>query len=454
MMLAWCGYLTYIACNDEDKMQQGNRLPVEGVGDKYVIVARHRDRSSGQWGNPRYISYSPGPGNLTPTVGYDNGDYRLIWKIKNQDKLARLDYIAGQGWQSDGQIQLYTGSGIQTPSISGFYAGSRNSTAAVWSVNQTAPFAIVYQPISSTPENSDPGTVEKETEGFTGIEANRQGIFNLSEIIPGLKGTLRIQLHRVEEVSQARQIPFPPESQDFLGFMGSSGFTPLPNASQFKLRIGIHGHEVEINQAARQGSWEIFRAVLREASSTAGPGKGKILKTIRLYHWEELVNEINSGDFSIEKEFDLNLSRWNGSIVQVEVELLKNLPVEPLYIEEILLNEPLGENLAPLAKSGGENENNSEPVGEYALYPAYPNPFNPSTIIAFDLPETQHVKLEVFDVSGRKLLTLVDQTMNAGRHQVSWDGKDPHGNPASSGVYLYQLKAGGQRLVKKMMLIR
>lgn len=104
MMLAWCGYLTYIACDDEDKMQQGHGLPVEGVGDKYVIVARHRNRDTGQWGNPRYISYSPGPGNLTPTVGYDGGDYRLIWKIKDQDKLARLDYIAGQGWQSDGQI--------------------------------------------------------------------------------------------------------------------------------------------------------------------------------------------------------------------------------------------------------------------------------------------------------------------------------------------------------------
>lgn len=236
--------------------------------------------------------------------------------------------------------------------------------------------------------------------------------------------------------------------------MGSSGFTPLPNASQFRLRIGIHGHGVEINHAARQTGWEIFRAALREAASTAGPGKGKILTTIRVYNWEELINEITSGDFSIEKEFDLNLSRWNGSIVQVEVELLKNLPVEPLYIEEILLNEPLGENLAPLAKSSGENEHSSEPVREYALYPAYPNPFNPSTMIAFDLPETQHVKLEVFDVAGRKLLTLMDQTMNAGRHQVNWDGKDQQGSPVSSGVYLYQLKAGEQRLVRKMMLVK
>ncbi|NUQ42536.1 MAG: T9SS type A sorting domain-containing protein, partial [Calditrichaceae bacterium] len=91
---------------------------------------------------------------------------------------------------------------------------------------------------------------------------------------------------------------------------------------------------------------------------------------------------------------------------------------------------------------------------EFTLYQNHPNPFNPITTIQFALPEPREVEIAVYNLAGQKIAVLASGVMEAGFHQTTWDGKDQQGNPASSGVYLYQLKAGNQRLVKKMMLIR
>jgi len=90
----------------------------------------------------------------------------------------------------------------------------------------------------------------------------------------------------------------------------------------------------------------------------------------------------------------------------------------------------------------------------YVLMQNYPNPFNPVTTIQFGLKEAGPAEVAIYSIDGRKIATLVNEFMEAGTYQVHWDGTDQQGNPASSGVYLYQLKAGNQRLVKKMMLVR
>ena len=83
-----------------------------------------------------------------------------------------------------------------------------------------------------------------------------------------------------------------------------------------------------------------------------------------------------------------------------------------------------------------------------------PNPFNPSTRIGFRLPHDGPVSLKVFDVRGALVRTLVDETMTAGTHAVTWDGNDGQGSPVASGVYLYELQAGGQVARDKMTLTK
>ncbi|MFO7607810.1 MAG: FlgD immunoglobulin-like domain containing protein, partial [Candidatus Krumholzibacteriia bacterium] len=85
---------------------------------------------------------------------------------------------------------------------------------------------------------------------------------------------------------------------------------------------------------------------------------------------------------------------------------------------------------------------------------ATPNPLNPATVIAFTLPRDGAVRLQVFDLKGRVVRTLVDGPRTAGRHQVRWDGLDQGGSAAASGTYLYRLVAGGEVSSRKLTLVR
>jgi hypothetical protein len=90
----------------------------------------------------------------------------------------------------------------------------------------------------------------------------------------------------------------------------------------------------------------------------------------------------------------------------------------------------------------------------FALHANAPNPFGPLTTIRFDLPRPSPVRLAVFDIAGRKVRTLVDETLPAGSRSVIWDGRDGTGNPAASGIYFYRFEAGSYSETKKMTLLK
>lgn len=83
---------------------------------------------------------------------------------------------------------------------------------------------------------------------------------------------------------------------------------------------------------------------------------------------------------------------------------------------------------------------------------AAPNPFNPATSISFRLPATRQVTLTIYDVSGRRVKTLVNRELSAGEHSVQWNGQDEQGDRAASGVYLSLLRAGNLVATKRIVL--
>lgn len=90
----------------------------------------------------------------------------------------------------------------------------------------------------------------------------------------------------------------------------------------------------------------------------------------------------------------------------------------------------------------------------YTLGQNYANPFNPTTRIEFGIPEQREVRLVVFDMLGRRVRTLVDQSLPAGNHSVEWDGTDNNGANVASGIYFYRLSAGEFTDTKKMTLLK
>lgn len=90
----------------------------------------------------------------------------------------------------------------------------------------------------------------------------------------------------------------------------------------------------------------------------------------------------------------------------------------------------------------------------YDLKQNAPNPFNPTTVLSYDLPKASQVSLEVYNVLGQNVKTLVDQFQEAGTNSVMWDGTDNGGSQVASGLYFYRLTADGFQATKKMMMLK
>lgn len=91
---------------------------------------------------------------------------------------------------------------------------------------------------------------------------------------------------------------------------------------------------------------------------------------------------------------------------------------------------------------------------EFALKQNYPNPFNPDTKMSFDLPRTQNVSLQVYNILGQHVVTLASGVYEAGSHTVSWNGTNSRGENVPSGIYFYSLRTEEFSKTNKMMLIR
>lgn len=111
-----------------------------------------------------------------------------------------------------------------------------------------------------------------------------------------------------------------------------------------------------------------------------------------------------------------------------------------IYIDDLTFNAQVGGSVS--------SENSSIPT-DYKLEQNYPNPFNPSTTIKFSLPKTSDVKLQVIDVLGKVVETLVDEEVKAGNYKINFDA-----SRLSSGVYYYTIKTNSFKESKRMILLK
>jgi len=175
--------------------------------------------------------------------------------------------------------------------------------------------------------------------------------------------------------------------------------------------------------------------------------------------WNSMTDEIHINSGSVTASYSDVIGGWTGQ---------GNINTEPLFCDPGNGDYYLAQNSPCIGT--GENGSNigaygvgcdpiltiaSEVLPEtYALHQNYPNPFNPKTTLRYDLPENSHVNITVYDMLGRVVKTMVNQTQNAGFRFIIWDATNDYGKPVSAGIYLYQIQAGEYMQTKKMVLLK
>jgi len=132
---------------------------------------------------------------------------------------------------------------------------------------------------------------------------------------------------------------------------------------------------------------------------------------------------------------------------------------ELMYVYNEWINDvPNVQSLSPDFQGGSVALDSRTPTAnlpaEFALSQNVPNPFNPTTIVAYALPKDAQVNLDVYNVLGQHVKTLVNEMQRAGRQTVTWDGTDNSGSSVASGVYFYKLRAGDFTDTKKMVMLK
>ena len=143
-------------------------------------------------------------------------------------------------------------------------------------------------------------------------------------------------------------------------------------------------------------------------------------------------NAVNGGTVGIENQKFITPGNQGGPPSYVSSTPLPNHDIVP---------QSLGINLLDLPKS-------------FELVGAYPNPFNPETIIEYTVPKLSHISLIVYDINGRQIKELVNSLKISGRYKSVWNGVDDFGESVSSGLYIYQMISEGGVLSDKMMLMK
>ena len=137
------------------------------------------------------------------------------------------------------------------------------------------------------------------------------------------------------------------------------------------------------------------------------------------------------------------LEYWKGLIDDVRI---YNRALSETEIEAIMNGE--------VSKRIGEEDVAIEMPTTFCMEQNYPNPFNPITNIRYTLPEDVHVTLIVYDMMGRELVRLLDQQMEAGYHEVVWNGRNQQNASVSSGIYLIRIQAGDFVSMRKMLFLK
>jgi len=129
--------------------------------------------------------------------------------------------------------------------------------------------------------------------------------------------------------------------------------------------------------------------------------------------------------------------------------------INDLKPESRIEYEEKRDNLMNMLFGDSEPDNEIPSIIKLALFPNYPNPFNPTTIIPFSIPKESKIDITVYNIKGQKVKTITKDVFEKGFHKLIWNGKDSSGKEVGSGIYFYKLKVNGKdKSVRKCLLLK
>lgn len=342
--------------------------------------------------------------------------------------LLRVD----EEWTSPPGVGGYTG---QYPTQN-HLSYTSNTIHMVYTKNTQIPYKIDYR-ILFYPSQSI--TKSKNTVYY------RRGDIDLSRTNMNIGDSLLSGIFTIEvfpDTSKMNFIKGPNINNEFLNsFPFVAGLEPL----SLRLKLQLARFQFTQNPPPGLLDKEIFEIKLVDVQNNSK------LHSVKEFGIKDLLHLHQMGD-SLDVELNVPISPYLERNIALKtnfsnLELNKAVKWTHVYrtMDSTKFNIPLQDkNLAV----------QHEIPAKFRLKQNYPNPFNPTSTIAFDLPEENLVELEIYDITGKRVRTLVNSNIEAGSHQIIWDGHDDYGNQVSSGMYFYRIRAGSFQDIKKMVLFR
>ncbi len=168
-----------------------------------------------------------------------------------------------------------------------------------------------------------------------------------------------------------------------------------------------------------------------------------------------------SGSFELSYPLSwISLDNTSGELGYGETDLIE-VTLNPagmdagIYNCEIVITDSRLETRIPVLMTiTGVNSNDGGITGNMGLRGNYPNPFNPETTISYKLGEAAYVEIDIYNIKGQKILTLIKGEQTSGEHNIVWNGRDAHGQAVGSGIYLYRFRTDSIIQMRKMILLK
>ncbi len=232
-------------------------------------------------------------------------------------------------------------------------------------------------------------------------------------------------------------------SDTLFSYLYSEPVTLPSNADTVSWYLHIYGNDADELIASGFENIEIEVQLVEQATKT-------VLNSLALVEIPNRTEEVR-----IQKNMNFDISGYRGKTVFFKIASRgihsKSNNIVP-GVAEVYKSTP--EQLPKEEHQTSRTVHEGHLPQHFELAQNYPNPFNPTTIIPYSLPETAHVTLTIYDILGRRVITLVNGIYTAGNKQVQWDGRDGNGHLVSNGVYIYRIEANNFSHARKLLFLK